>query len=157
MIEKAGRYRLPWQCLATLCIIGGFMTPPAQAGNVADAKAIRSVISATYDKPGIKVKTDPIAVVGDFAVADWIQGDNGGRALLQKSKGKWEISACGGDGFKDAPTLVSAGVPKLTAEQLVHELDRAEKSLNPEQVKRFGLFNPGNDPRVKDAQSHHKH
>lgn len=137
---------------ALVALIGA---PPAQAADVAAAKQIRAVISSTYDKPGIKVKTDPIAIVGDFAVADWIQGDNGGRALLQKSKGKWEITSCGGDAFKDVNTLMSTGIPRNTAEQLVQQLGQAEKSLSAEHVRRFGLFGTADDPRVKEAQSHH--
>jgi cytochrome c-type biogenesis protein CcmH/NrfF len=129
----------------------------AQTAERAAQQQIRASISATYDKAGSKVRTDPIAVDGDFAVADWVQGDNGGRALLQKSKGKWEITSCGGDSFKDANTLVSAGIPRATAERLVHQLGQAEKALSAEQVKRFGLFGTANDPRVKEAQAHHQH
>jgi hypothetical protein len=146
------KQRLLLSLIACACI-----STHGLASDTTSAREIRNVISESFDKPGQKVSTDPVSVVSDFAIADWTQGESGGRALLRQSNGKWEVSACGGDGFKDVPTLMSAGVPKRTAERLVQELERSEKLLSPDQVKRFGLFNTANDPRVQDAKSHHKH
>ncbi|WP_407059170.1 copper uptake system-associated protein (plasmid) [Ralstonia syzygii subsp. celebesensis] len=99
------------------------------------------------------METAPIAVDGDHALADWIQGEKGGRALLRRTQGQWQIVACGGDGFKDVRTLKDAGIPAATAKRLIARLNEAERSLNPERVKRFGLFGTADDPRLKDHHS----
>ncbi|AXV83972.1 hypothetical protein CJO92_20735 (plasmid) [Ralstonia solanacearum] len=114
---------------------------------------VRDLIAQTYDRPDRKVETAPIAVDGDHALADWIQGEKGGRALLRRTQGQWQIVACGGDGFKDARTLKDAGIPAATAKRLIARLNEAERSLNPERVKRFGLFGTADDPRLKDHHS----
>lgn len=105
--------------------------------------AIRQLIAHHYDRPEKRVSTAPIVVVEDYAIADWLQGKRGGRALLQKNKDGWSILACGGDGFRDPAQLASAGIPENKARQLANALASAEKGLPAEQVKRFGLFNPG--------------
>jgi hypothetical protein len=73
---------------------------------------IQALISSTYDKPDHKVETSPIAVAEDYAIADWVQGKRGGRALLHRVNGKWVIMACGADGLKELKTLADAGIPK---------------------------------------------
>lgn len=77
---------------------------------ISNEQQIRSLLSNTFDSPSAKVKTSPVVVDGDIAIADWIQGEKGGRALLKKSNGKWEISACGGSGFKQSESLIQAGI-----------------------------------------------
>jgi hypothetical protein len=143
--------------------------PVIAAGSVAVAAAeteaaansphrqIRTLVSTTYDQPGHKVETSPIVVANGYAIADWIQGDKGGRALLRRANGRWEIMACGGDGLKDVKTLGDAGIPRETATKLVLQLGRAEQSVTPDRVKRFGLFGTPGDPRAHGHPSHPRH
>ncbi|AEA66021.1 copper uptake system-associated protein [Burkholderia gladioli] len=105
-----------------------------------DVQRIQSLLSHTYDRPGHKVEAAPVVVEQDFALADWIQGGMGGRALLRQRDGRWEIVACGGDGFKDAAQLRDAGLAPGTAQRLIAKLDQAEQSIAPERVRQFGLF-----------------
>lgn len=35
---------------------------------------IQKLISKTFDRPDLKVQTDPIVIEGKVAIADWIQG-----------------------------------------------------------------------------------
>ena len=130
------------QKITTIIVLASAMTAPTLAQN-ADAieyKKISKLISSTYDQPHHKVETAPISIANDFAIADWVQGEKGGRALLRRSQGKWEIMVCGGDGLKDLNALGNAGINKATAQALVTQLNTAEKSLTAERVKRFGLF-----------------
>ncbi|MEQ1767038.1 MAG: copper uptake system-associated protein [Methylotenera sp.] len=115
---------------------------------------IQAIISSTYDKPDHKVETSPIAVIDDYAVADWIQGERGGRALLHRSNGKWIIMACGADGLKEVKTLTEAGIPDQTAKSLVTQLTTAEQSVSPDRLKQFSLFGTKDDPA---AHEHHHH
>ena len=56
----------------------------AQLGiaNASPEEDIAKAISKIYDKPDQKVVTTPVAVVDKFAIADWTQGNRGGRALI---------------------------------------------------------------------------
>jgi hypothetical protein len=112
----------------------------ACAEHTEDGQAIHQLLSQTYDQPNLKVETAPMVIVGNYALLDWVQGENGGRALLKKENGEWSIVACGGDGFKNAKVLQAAGIPKSTAKQLIAELNEEEKDLNPERVQRFSVF-----------------
>ncbi len=120
------------------------------------AQAIGQLIGKTYDQPAKKVETAPISIVNDYALADWVQGEKGGRALLQRKKGEWQILACGGDGFKNVRHLQQTGMPAATAKQLVKQLELAEQTLPPERVKQFGLFdaNSAGKPGAASARHH---
>lgn len=129
----------------------------ASTGSLAETAAqtaesqIKTLIAKTYDKPEHKVETAPVVVSGDYAIADWIQAKNGGRALLRKKQGQWEILACGGDGFKDANVLKDAGIPAPAIKDLLTKLKAAEQSLSPDRVKQFGLYG------TPAAADHHHH
>lgn len=120
---------------------------------------IKAIIEKTYDQPGKPVETAPVVMVGNYALADWIQGDMGGRALLRLNKGAWEIMACGGDDFKKVKMLSHAGIPGDTAKKLIAQLEKAEQAVSPDRVKRFGLFGTPNDPRLAGhhGMPHPKH
>lgn len=130
----------------------------ASTGSIAETSVpaaenqIKALIAKTYDKPNHKVETAPVVVSGDYAIADWIQAKNGGRALLRKKQGQWEILACGGDGFKDANVLKDAGIPAPASKDLLAKLKVAEQSLSPDRVRQFGLYGT---PAATDHHHHH--
>lgn len=115
---------------------------------------IKNIIASTYDKPGHKVETAPIASIDEYAIADWTQGNRGGRALLRRTNGKWGIMACGADGLKETKNLTAAGIPQKTAESLVSKLNSAEKSVKPDRLKMFSLYGTKDDPM---HTGHHHH
>lgn len=121
------------------------------------AKPIRAVISKTYDQPGKPVKTDPVVVSGDHAVADWIQGNFGGRALLRREKDKWTIVLCAGDGLKQAQVLERAGVPQADARSIARKLADAEGRLPAERLKLFSLFGTEEGAKVQHERNHPTH
>ena len=122
-----------------------------------DEAQIQAVIGKTYDKPNNKVNTTPISIADDFAVADWTQGKRGGRALMKRINGNWEILACGNDGLKDTKSLVKAGMSEKTASAIVKKLSDLEKLEDPKRLAKFNLFGTPNDPINKNEDDPHKH
>jgi hypothetical protein len=94
----------------------------------------------TFDKPNNPLKVAPVVVQGDYAVAGWIQGEKGGRALLQKTKSEWQISVCGGDGLTQAKVLETTGMPAANAKALADAVAVAESKLSPHQRHLFDSF-----------------
>lgn len=105
-----------------------------------DAKDIRALINHKFDRPDATVVSEPIVIVQNFAVADWIQGEKGGRALLHKKNAQWEIMLCTGDSIRKANKMVDAGVPRQIASALAGKLSQVENNLPPENLRKFGLF-----------------
>lgn len=127
------------------------------AESLTDEAQIQAVIGKTYDKPNNKVNTTPISIADDFAVADWTQGKRGGRALMKRINGNWEILACGNDGLKDTKSLVKAGMSERTASTIVKKLADLEKLEDPRRLAKFNLFGTPNDPINKNEDDPHKH
>lgn len=100
------------------------------------------------------MQVDPIIVQGDFAIAGWTQAERGGRALLRRHHGAWQVNLCSGDGLKDPKVLVDAGLAPADAKHLAERLVRAEASLPAAQRAKFSTF----DGLMRmDAQGHHPH
>ncbi|BCM24498.1 hypothetical protein ZMTM_07570 [Methyloradius palustris] len=133
--------------------MGFLLSATSNASDSSEQLAIKNLISSTFDKPELKVITSPVVVVDHYAIADWVQGEKGGRALLHETNGKWSIMACGGDGFKDVKTLINAGIKQSIAQQLISQLNQAELPLSPIAVKRFSLYGAEDEAEA----SHHSH
>jgi hypothetical protein len=106
----------------------------------ADARSINQLLHAMFDKPDVSLLVGPVMVSGDHAVADWVQGDMGGRALLHRREASWIIILCAGDAIKAEETLVKAGVPVVDARKLEVDIRVAESKLAPETVAMFSRF-----------------
>lgn len=105
-----------------------------------DAQAVRDRLAHTFDRPGARLVTGPIVVEQDYAIADWMQGGSGGRALLQKRKAGWSIVSCGGESIKAQETLTSAGLPKAQAAALLLKLRQAEQQQPAAKLQAFDHF-----------------
>lgn len=138
--------------LLALGVLGGLLPTGAMAQHKEEDR-VRHVMMATFHKPTDPLKVDPVVIRGDHAVAGWIQGERGGRALLLREKGNWIITVCGGDGLKQSETLVQAGVPLARAKELAQGLAAAESRLDPQVVRKFSLF----DGIVKVQAGHGAH
>jgi hypothetical protein len=101
---------------------------------------IQKLISKTFDQPNLKVQITPIVIEGKVAIADWVQGEKGGRALLTRKHVDWEIIACGGAGFKDPSVIAGAGISKRIANNITEKLKIAEAKLPPQKVKQLDSF-----------------
>ncbi len=138
------RFLLKIAALSLLCIQGAFAQP-------SDQEQIKQLMKHQFDKPHAPLSVAPIAVVGDHALASWIQIDSGGRALLVRHHGKWSIALCGGDGLTRADVLEKTGIPKQVAVQLSKQLVEGESKLSPKHKKMFSMF------KGEVKVDHHQH
>ncbi len=118
-----------------------------------DQEQIQHALMATFDKPDNPLKVAPVVVQGDYAVAGWIQGDKGGRALLQKTKNEWQISVCAGDGLIQAKVLETTGMSAANAKALASAMVSAESKLTAHQRHLFGSFQ--GMMKVEPGQANH--
>lgn len=131
------------QTLGRLVLVGALLASAgalraAEAGG--DAAAVRHVLMSQFDKPEARLSVEPVVVAGDAAVAGWAQGERGGRALLFRHGGGWQIAICAGDALKDAKVLQEAGVKPADAKTLASALARAEAKLSASQRARLATF-----------------
>lgn len=107
------------------------------------AKEVQGIVhdmKRQFDKPQSPLKVAPVVVVDDWALAGWLQGARGGRALLQKRHGHWVIVVCGGDGLRQADALVHTGMTADMATALAKKLNVAESRLPADTLKRMASF-----------------
>jgi len=128
--------------LVWMALCGALHCAPAWAGEDEDeeAHAIAHVIKATWERPDNRVDVRAVAVSSGFAVAGWIAGERGGRALLKKQGNAWHVVLCSGDGIRTAWGLAAAGVPEETAAVLEITLAGMEAGLPADVTKKFSLF-----------------
>lgn len=112
----------------------------ASAPKGSDSEQIAAVMKKQFDRPDAPLSVAPVTVLGNYAVAGWIQGGKGGRALMQKDTNGWFISVCAGDGLKDAKVLQTTGMPADHAAKLATEVNAAEAKLSKEQLALFASF-----------------
>lgn len=122
-----------------LLAIFGNALAHSQTNEVSQEK-IKALISKSFDQPNLKVNTSPIVIEGKVAIADWTQGQKGGRALLRRKHDDWEIIACGGSGFKDPEGIAAIGISKEISINITAKLKDAEARLSPQQVKKLDSF-----------------
>jgi hypothetical protein len=105
-----------------------------------DEKAISGLLHAMFDKPDLPLAAAPLVIVGDHAIADWAQGEMGGRALLRRKPQGWTLVLCAGDAIKTRDALLTAGVPAGDAARLERDLATAEAGLSQKDVAMFSRF-----------------
>ncbi|HTO66132.1 MAG TPA: copper uptake system-associated protein [Bradyrhizobium sp.] len=121
----------------------------------ADETTIASLLHGMFDKPGETLLVEPVVVAGDHAIADWTQGQMGGRALLRRAQQQWTLILCAGDGIKSADAMQMGGVPPADAKALETGLATAEAKLSPERLALFSRFEGLVGMDGKDGESQH--
>ena len=121
-----------------ICLASNAIAHPQT--EVESQEKIKALISKTFDQPNLKVQTTPIVIEGKVAIADWTQGQKGGRALLRRKHADWEIIACGGAGFKDPSAIAAAGISKEIANNITEKLKMAEAKLPAQKIKQLDSF-----------------
>lgn len=124
-------------CAVIHCASNAIAHPQTEAES---QERIKALISKTFDQPNLKVQTSPIVIVGKVAIADWTQGEKGGRALLRRKHENWEIIACGGAGFKEPQGITAIGISKEIANNITAKLKDAEAKLPAQKIKQFDSF-----------------
>jgi len=122
-----------------LCLIAAVAL--ASCGSVdADVTAIRNTLHATFDREGTELVIDPVVVSGDHGLADWTQGEMGGRALMRRAGSAWRVILCAGDQIRTAEALLSVGIPESDARALATALAEAERRASPERLAKMASF-----------------
>jgi hypothetical protein len=98
------------------------------------------VMNRQFEKPEAPLSVVPISVEGDYAVAGWLQGGRGGRALLQKDRNQWAIAVCGGSGLTQASVLQTIGMGPEAAARLAAAVVAAEGKLGADKRRLFDGF-----------------
>lgn len=115
--------------------VAAFLAAPAVRAD--DAGAIRHAMMATFDRPETPLTVEPVTVQGGLAIAGWAQG---GRALLRKEDGAWQLSLCAGDALKEPVSLAQLGLTPEEAQALAAAVTAAEAEADPALVAKFSLF-----------------
>lgn len=105
-----------------------------------DEAAVRQALMNTWDKPDNPLVVTPVVIAGDYAIADWLQGTRGGRALLARRHGHWQGLICGGDGLRNAAQLQGMGVPAQTSQALAEGLQQVEAVMPEAQRRQLSGF-----------------
>lgn len=110
------------------------------AVSVSEEKAaIAQVLQEKYGAKGA-VAVEPVVLRNEYAVADLVQGDIGGRAVMRKRKGEWQVLVLTGQDARDASYLVKSGVPEIEARALANMLVASEKKVPEEQLIKLERF-----------------
>ena len=109
-LQLLAEYALESRYRRRMCLGAAMLPVLAYGVEPTDQEAIRKTMVATWDKPDARLQVGPVVVVSDRAIAGWTQGDRGGRALLGRdARGQWQVTACGGDGLREARILELTG------------------------------------------------
>jgi len=150
-------------CTASLLLALASSALAADTPNASpDEIGIRTVMLSIWDNPQARLDIAPVVIVEDWAIAGWVQGERGGRALLRRdAHGQWQVSVCGGDGLKDAKVLELTGMSAHTAHALAQQVEHTEASLPAARRALFATFEgmlrmdgAGNHPPEAAAGGH---
>jgi hypothetical protein len=150
-VEKTmKKYLLAISGLFVLWTMAAHAQPSASANT-----HIIHVLKSQFERPNKPLEVPVVVVSGDYAVADWLQGDKGGRALLRRNADGWRVQMCSGAQFKSSQVLRQAGVQADDANQISRALKKNEQSLTHEQLKKIDSFQGIMD--VLSNPEHHHH
>lgn len=107
-------------------------------------------IKLQWEKPDHLVAVPVVAVQQEFAIADWLQGNHGGRAMLRKMHGTWQTLACGDAKMKTVAQLKLFGVPEPQAQMLIQVLNAQEQYLTQEELQAINGFSG-----IMELRQHH--
>lgn len=123
--------------------------------NQDDEINITQAMLKQWDKPESRLNVAPIVVAKDYAIVGWTQGKKGGRALLHKHHGNWQVLLCGGDALTKTEQLTKAGLDAKTANALIKGFKKQAQQLSPLEIEKMSLFE--GVVNVRPAQSHEHH
>ncbi|SOB87680.1 hypothetical protein SAMN06297144_2816 [Sphingomonas guangdongensis] len=107
---------------------------------VVDDAKVREATELHFGSPLLPIDVGPVVLSGDHAIADWTQGDYGGRALFERNGAGWILLLCSGDSVRRAANLERAGVPPFNAAAMADQLVKEERDLPPERLARLKRF-----------------
>lgn len=136
-------------------IVAAYLPSTASAHD--DKDHIIHLMKGMFETPENPLDVAPVVVRGDNAIAGWVQGEEGGRALLWRQNGEWQIRLCSGDGLKNADMLINVNISAQDAKAMVEELTAAEAAMDPAIVAKFSVFEGTVVMDGAGGQGTHKH
>ena len=137
--NAAALRRLSAGALALSLALAGAATA-SRADEAGDVQAIKSTLKAMFEKPDNPLVVEPVAVSGDFGVADWTQGPMSGRALLARKGDRWAVALCAGDALRSSEKLRKIGVGAVSALEIANKLSEAEKAVAASRLAQLAGF-----------------
>jgi hypothetical protein len=131
---------MKFRLLALLWLCLSLWWAPVMAASPKDTQLISAAMKKQFDKPEAPLEVGPVSVEGNYAVAGWTQGRQGGRALLQKGKDGWFIAVCAGDALTQTEVLKTTGMDATSAQKLANGVLAAEARLSVDKRRRFASF-----------------
>jgi hypothetical protein len=109
-------------------LVSPVLTPSVRADEVQIDQAKSQMIQAVKNyhlQPGATstLRVTRIVSAGEYALANWLDGDGGGQAALIKKNGKWTVVGLGG-GAMDQRNLVEYGFPADVAQQIIEQINK---------------------------------
>lgn len=101
----------------------------AGLGGGSAEQGVRVFMAGVFDRPESRLSVPSVAVLGDYAVAGWIQGGHGGRTLLKRTADGWDFVVCGGEELRTTAGLREAGLPVALLEPMADAVRASEASL----------------------------
>ena len=95
---------------------------------------------STWDREDLPLQVEPVVVNRRFAVAGWVQGTLGGRALLERRNEGWQVVVCAGDLLRSHDGLLSMSVPEPQAGLLAAAVQKAEARIPEARLKMMAAF-----------------
>ena len=121
-------------------IAAAMLLPGCIANPVVDESKVRTATEDHFGSELVPMEIGPVVLSGDHALADWTQGDYGGRAVFERNGGGWMLLLCSGDSIRRPENLIRAGVPAFNAGQIADGLARAEAALPAQRLGRMKRF-----------------
>lgn len=108
-----------------------------------DRARIEGLLRAMFETPEAALVLDPVLIEGDVAIIGWVQGENGGRALLERDDhGLWSVRLCAGEGLKGEENLRATGIAADAAARFASAQAEAEAALPSGTVALLDSFGP---------------
>jgi hypothetical protein len=121
-------------------LLGGLSGCGASSSVAEEKTAIINLVQSAYGGSSGDMLIEPVIVRTKYGVADWVQGEGGGRALVRKEGGGWKVVATAGDEMRDVEFLTKAGVPEAEAKALVNSLIASERQLSDAKLAKFDSY-----------------
>ncbi|TAM73432.1 hypothetical protein EPN44_13630 [bacterium] len=122
--KQAGMRALLLALLLALALAGRARAAPATDDQIAKA-VVRYAIDAQHHQ--LIPAVDHVAVVGNYAIADWSSGTINGESLVERVHGSWRVILAGAVAF-GARELVHDGISAATAKALIAKIAALERS-----------------------------
>ncbi len=103
-------------------------------------RSVEQTLHKFFDRPGAPLTVKPVSIEGDIAVAGWMQNGTGGRTLLKRHHGLWEIALCGDAGLIEPASLQKAGLSYSSAVGLAYKIKSAETELTDQEKAQINSF-----------------